>query len=75
MAQNLNTPKVTTLTVKSVEITGIFVDYENNRTIIQYITFLENGSPFQRGVLEEEGTTILNNTAVYARVIDKIEAE
>ena len=73
MAQPLNTPQVKTQTVSEVEITSIMVDYDKNETVIAYMTKLEDGTPYQRGRLREEGTTMLNNASVYARVITHIE--
>lgn len=75
MGQSLNTPQVKTQTVTEVEITCITVDYERNETIIAYMTKLDNGTPHQRGRIKDEGTDMLNNTSIYARVISSIEQE
>ena len=73
MAQDLNTPQVKTQTVTTVEITSIEIDYTRNETVISYLTNLEDGTPYQRGRIKEEGTDMLNNQSVYARVIAEIE--
>ena len=74
MAQNLTTPVLKTKTIFSVEITKITVDYKRNKTTTEYLTFLEDGTPYVRGTIVDDDTNLLNNASVYARVITAAEA-
>ena len=72
--QALTSNKVKTMTISDVEITAAIIDYENDKTIIQYIIFLDDGTPFQRGAYEEAGSSVLDNTNLYTAILAHLEA-
>lgn len=58
--------------VTDVEITGVVINYEQGFTEVHYITFLEDGTPFQRGTVKGEDTDIFNPASLYARVLARV---
>lgn len=69
MAVALNTQVVETKVVASVQITGFSINYENLEMKSEYMTLLEDGTPFQRG-----SATSTDATRISA-LMDEIEAK
>ena len=65
-AVNFETPQVITNTVASIKVTGIVNDAENEKVEIHYITFLADGSPYQRGNIVINGYDAVK--ATYAEI-------
>jgi len=55
MATLLNTPIVITNTANTVQITRIDNNVEEGYLAVEYMTILEDGTPFQRGNVRVEG--------------------
>ena len=51
MATLLSTPQVITNTVNTVQVTGLVNNVEEGRIEIHYMTLLEDGTPYQRGMV------------------------
>jgi len=64
MAQTLNTPIVITNTANTVQITRIDNNVEEGYLGIQYMTILEDGTPYQRGTVRVDGIDAVK--ALYA---------
>jgi hypothetical protein len=54
--RNLKAPKVDTLEVTTVKVTGFINNREELRCEIQYMTSLSDGTPYQRGNITIDGT-------------------
>ena len=72
MPLNLANPVVQTQTINKIEITGQYFDMENGRVTLEYITFLDDGTPYQRDSITVEGQEMLDG---FQSVNDKVTAQ
>lgn len=66
MALILGTPIAVTNTQTSVQITGLVNNLERGNIEVHYMTLLEDGTPYQRGMTTYDGYDEVKN--VYAEI-------
>ena len=72
MPLNLSNPVVETKTIDKIEVTGQNFDMENMIVTLHYMTFLNDGTPYQRNRIMLEGADML---AKFAEVNAKLEQQ
>ena len=70
--RNLNAPIIETTTVNQVQLTGFVDNREEGRVEIDYMTLLEDGTPYKRDTLVIQGDDI---AAFYTEIGVDFDAE
>ena len=69
MAIALNTPIEEVKRVTQVQITGFRMNYENPEMVSEYMTLLEDGTPYQRGTAS---TTDLAEIELFMNQVEQL---
>ena len=72
MPLNLSNPIVETRTINKIEITGQYFDMEQGEVRLEYMTFLDDGTPHQRDSITISGQEMLDR---FQLVNDRVSAQ